>query len=422
MMNINQRQAAATTTTRMMSRPLAYVLLFDLVVISCQAFWLNHHVLLKSSSSSLRRRRRNHSELFVTADTSVTEIQMPRYLEDDEGYPSVLHSIHVKSILSDPETAQLVDLARQYAAATGRWERPDSERHSTYATCDFPIDEAPTVEAYLEKIGFDDRVWETMSECYGIPSQDMSYLDLFCAKYQPKQRQDDDNNPSNENDDDGTMDSLEAHRDGSLLSFTITLTDPTEFEGGGTFFEALRGHEDKYPADLVRPGGVVRPKRAGDGVFHSGKPLHGADVVAAGERIVLVGFVDVGTWWQREGVLAEACKTWGRMDVAEKRYRRQMEKITRGSSSTGSDQKGWFLAKDLNRWLPGTNPQTGEGRSYISNYCPAFTTVVRRADPTYQRLQRLQAEDRLLRNILLSPEEVAANFADFGGTEDITVL
>ena len=383
-----------------MSRSLIYYLfLFELT--PCYAFWFNHG----PKSSFLRRGR----ELSV-ASSDALKIQMPRYLDDDDGYPSVLHSIYVKSILTDQETIELVDISRQYAAATGRWEKPDSERHSTYATCDFPVDQAPTVEAYLERIGFDDRIWETMSELYDIPVQDMSYLDLFCAQYQAKNE-----NTSNE-DGAGTMDSLEAHRDGSLLSFTITLTDPKDFEGGGTFFEALRGHEEKYSPDIVWPGGVVRPNRAGDGVFHSGKPLHGAVIITAGERIVLVGFVDVGGWWQREGVLAEACKTWGRMDVAEKRYRRQVEKTDSGS------KKGWFLAKHRNKWLPGTNSETGEGSSYISNYCPAFPTVARRAEPTFQRLQRLQAEDNLLRNILLSTEEVTANFADFGGTEDITIL
>lgn len=360
------------------------------------------------------RQRSPHEQLpAVSSDTSVTEIQLPRYLKEEEddyndGYPSVLHSIYVKSILTDAETAELVNLSRQHAAATGRWEKTDSERHSTYATCDFPVDEASTVESYLESIAFDDRIWDTLSDLYEIPRQDMWYLDLFVAHYQAKEASNDVNNNN-----DGTMDRLEAHRDGSLLSFTITLSEPNDFEGGGTFFEALRGHEDNH---LVWPGGVVRPQRAGDGVFHSGKPLHGSNVVTAGERIVLVGFVDVGAWRQRPGVLAEACKTWGRMDVAAKRQERQTTK------TRGTKRKGWFLAKDRHKWLPGTNHESGEGRSYISNYCPAFSTVARRVDPSYQRLQRLLAEDYLLRNILLSPEEVAEDFAGFGGNGDITVL
>jgi hypothetical protein len=35
------------------------------------------------------------------------------------------------------------------------------------------------------------------------------------------------------------MDRLAFHRDGSLLSFTVLLSPPNEFEGGGTIFDAL---------------------------------------------------------------------------------------------------------------------------------------------------------------------------------------
>jgi hypothetical protein len=44
----------------------------------------------------------------------------------------------------------------------------------------------------------------------------------------------------NDSDEDrNTMDRLAFHRDGSLLSFTVLLSPPNEFEGGGTIFDAL---------------------------------------------------------------------------------------------------------------------------------------------------------------------------------------
>ena len=370
------------------------------------------YAFVSQRSSVFGQRRKGL--LAVASDTdTVTEIRIPPYDDsDDKGYPSVLHSIYVKSVLEDEENEKLVEICRQHAAATGRWEKPDTERHSTYATCDFPVDEAKVVESFLQEIGFDDRIWESMHEFYGIPWEDMSYLDLFVAQYRAKTNGDDQDLSSTG---DNTMDRLEAHRDGSLLSFTITLTDPGDFEGGGTFFEALRGHEDKCP-NVVCPGGVVRPKRAGDGVFHSGKPLHGAEAITRGERIVLVGFVDVAGWRQRPGVLAKACEQWGRMDVADKRYRRQLEKIQE------TDKKGgWFFSKARGTWLPGNDPKNNTGRSFISNFSPAFPTVARRADPAYQRLKRLKAEDRLLRTILLSEDEVAENLADFTCSGEISI-
>ena len=345
----------------------------------------------------------------LSETTTVTQIQLPRYDHaNDEGYPSVLHSIYVKPVLTTQETTQLLELARQHAAATGRWQQPDTARHATYATCDFAIDEAPVVQTYLDDLDFDKRVFTTLSELYEIPGHDLSYLDLFCAQYRAKKT-----TTTTIEDEGGSMDQLEAHRDGSLLSFTITLSDPNDFEGGGTFFEALRGHEDDHAdTGVVYPGGVIRPTRAGDGVFHSGKPLHGAARVTAGERVVLVGFVNVAEWRQRPGVLAQACTTWGRMDVAQKRHQRQVEKTQ--SANGGNATAGWYFAKNRSKWL--------SGRSYIGNYCPAFSTVARRADPTFQRLQRLQAEDGLLRNILLTQQEVDENLVEFDGLGDVTIL
>jgi hypothetical protein len=48
----------------------------------------------------------------------------------------------------------------------------------------------------------------------------------------------------------GAQRSLEAHRDGSLLSFSIALSSPDDFVGGGTRFVG---------ADVV-----LRPEQAGD--------------------------------------------------------------------------------------------------------------------------------------------------------------
>jgi len=42
----------------------------------------------------------------------------------------------------------------------------------------------------------------------------------------------------------------------------------------------------------------------------------------------------------------------------------------------------------------------------MQGFCPAFASVQRRAESTFQRQKKLEAEDRLLRSILLSQEEV----------------
>ena len=319
----------------------------------------------------------------ITTDITFT---LPPFVEgdDDDDYPSVLHKIHVRSLLSEKEADTCNRISAEYAKSTGRWLAPDSDRHSSYATCDFPVEDCKVLQDYLEEIDFDGRLWKNFNELYGIDFEDMTYLDLFVAHYQAK-----------EGEDSQVMDRLVAHRDGSLLSFSLLLNSPDEFDGGGTFYDALR---DVPPAGILHSGGVLRPKRAGDAVLHCGKVLHGADIVTSGSRTVLVGFVDVSERCLRPGTLASACTEFGRMDVATYRYNRQAKK----------NHKGWKLRTD--RWV--------HGHSHYSGYVPAFESVNRRADPEYQRRKKLEAEDVLLRSILLPECERQSDFLN----GDITIL
>jgi len=329
--------------------------------------------------------------------------------ELDEGvaYPSPLHTVHVRSMLSDDEATTCLRLATEYANATGCWDQPDLERHSTYSTCDFPIEDNEDLASYLHDIRFDERLKDELSELFGIQQDFMSYLDFFCANYQAR-------NEKNENEAITTMDRLEPHRDGSLLSFTVLLNDPAEFEGGGTFFDGLRDVKGSTSEErsILYAKGVVRPKRAGDATFHSGKLLHGADVVTKGKRTVLVGFVDVAPWVQRSGVLSEACKEWGRMDVTNHLYKRQQQKTKDGT------QPGWFMKNA--RWIY-SNPEKGRGRSCLRGFAPKLKSLEQRADPEYQRMKRLEAEDKLLRTILVDEAEIEG-FADIFAGGDITIL
>ena len=306
----------------------------------------------------------------------------------------MLHYIHVESLLTDAETRTCLDLATSHGKDSGRWERPDSIRHATYATCDFAVEECATMEQYLQSIHFDRRVMTRLEARYGIPVHDMSYLDLFCAHYQGGAATN------------GGMDRLEAHRDGSILSFTITLTPPEMYQGGGTFFDALR---DEPPDGVVLcHNGVIRPPRAGDCVLHCGKILHGADVVTSGERTVLVGFVEVASPWQRPGVLGEACRDFGRMDVAALRHNKQKIMTNNGKL------RGWISRN--NKWLSASG-------SHLRGFLPAFHATGKRANPEFQRCQKLVAEDQLLRNILMKekPENFISLQALFEG-EEISIL
>ena len=353
-------------------------------------------------SSVVRLHQRLHSSSPVAQATSLlagtanVTITVPMFYSGevlDGSYPSALHSIHVESILTPEEADRCLTMARTYATESGCWNQPNSARHQTYATCDFVIEECKALDTFLKKIGFSDRLWNRMSKLYDVEMEDLTYLDFFCANYRAQ---------------DGshaiTMDRLEAHRDGSLLSFTVLLTPPSEFSGGGTFFDALRDVEpDGNQVDVLFPRGVIRPTRAGDCVMHSGKLLHGADVVMSGERTVLVGFIDVADCCLRPDVLFEACRDFGRMDVAKKRYKRQLKMTENG-------ENGWVL--NNSRWLPDSK------RSHTRGFSPTFLSVAARADLEYQRRMKLEAEDILLRRILLPEKPDVDGFV----SSDFTIL
>ncbi|KAI2509063.1 prolyl 4-hydroxylase alpha-subunit [Fragilaria crotonensis] len=208
-------------------------------------------------------------------------IQVPQYYYDDSNnnnnskkkshdYPSLLHNIHVEPLLSLTEAATCLELAKRYGQDTGKWNTPDYQRHTNYATCDFSVlmdvhedhdddDEndtngAPELHSYLmNDLDFQSRIFTRLSQAYSVDYDDLlGFIDLFCVNYVAKSNdgngddfEDNDDENDNPNDvnnikNDQTMDRLEAHRDGSILSFTVLLTPPDEFEGGGTFFDALR--------------------------------------------------------------------------------------------------------------------------------------------------------------------------------------
>jgi hypothetical protein len=352
-----------------------------------------------SEIRSISQQQQQSSSSSSPPTTNAT-ILIPSFAPIDEtsSYPSLLHKIHIRSILSDTEAATCLDIATKYAVLTKAWDQPDFQRHASYATCDFAVDECEPLQDYLQEIDFDTRILSLLSDLYDVPVQGLSYLDHFCAHYQAKSSSDDLSSSLAQ-----TMDRLEEHRDGSLLSYTLLLNSPDDFDGGGTVVDALK----EVPNNSSEPwlyDGVIRLQRAGDASLHSGKVLHGASVVTKGKRTVLVGFIEVAEWFQRPGALSLACRDFGRMDVATSRYKRQQEKTSNG-------EKGWLLNNQ--RWLP-------KGGSVVRGYCPAFSSVARRADVNFQRRVKLKAEDILLRSILLDESE--REDSSLWSDQDITIL
>jgi hypothetical protein len=276
----------------------------------------------------------------------------------------------------------MLQIASDYAKESQSWDQQDSTRHVSYQTVDFAIEESHEMFQYMQQIDFQDRIFRLLSEEYDVDADDLSFLDLFCASYEAKQEGEEDTGRE-------TMDQLDFHRDGSLLSFTVLLSQPEDFDGGGTIFDALTdvGNENDKQSSILKASGSIQPPSAGYATLHSGKLLHGGHLVTNGQRIVLVGFVDVDQRNMREGILANAAKEWGRNDVREFWNQRRIKMKQKAS---------WTISNF--RYLP------KKGRSCLGK-CSLPASVLdgieHRAQPDNIRKRRLRTEDKFLRKIML---------------------
>ncbi len=185
---------------------------------------------------------------------------------------AALWQAHVSpSLLSADEGAALVALAEQWAAEHAGWE---TSRHRAYKTTDVDVAVCgggllALCNAHLER-----RILPLMAARFGFPAADLAVEDLFVAKYSAAA---------------GKQRALGEHRDGSELSFVITLNSPQDFGGGGTRFVGGTTAGDDDDDDDV----VVAPVTAGTGCFFCGRHLHSGVAVTSGTRYILAGFVRV---------------------------------------------------------------------------------------------------------------------------------
>lgn len=148
------------------------------------------------------------------------------------------------------------------AQAYGEWR---TQRHNSVPTTDMEVLDVPELRDWLYECSRQ-VIFPTLASFYGFDPAECHYMDLFLVRYDA--------------DTIGAQRGLIGHRDRSLLSFNILLSDPSDFEGGGTSFDVLDGE-------------TVHPMSVGDLTIHPGKVRHSGIPIIRGERYILVGFVDV---------------------------------------------------------------------------------------------------------------------------------
>lgn len=133
-----------------------------------------------------------------------------------------------------------------------------TDRHSAFATTDIPIRSDPQL-AHLEQV-VKDRLFPELAEYYEFKESDIEFRDIFLVKYNVNAQK-----------------GLKIHTDGCLFSLTLLVSNPNDFEGGGTYYQSI---------DQVLHLGQ------GDVAYHDARVMHSGIDITKGSRYILVAFID----------------------------------------------------------------------------------------------------------------------------------
>jgi len=167
-------------------------------------------------------------------------------------------------ILSNEECQSIIDSAEDhfYRTNNGKWSTLPSGRYEVAGSW---IKDIPTLHDFFNKL-LKERFYPALSSLFpGIlqnSDDELCVQSSYIFKYTPT-----------------SGSKTDIHTDSSLLSFTLLLSPPEDFKGGGTYFECLG--KSGQVLDMKRGDVTFRPA----GLRHAGYP------VTEGVRYVIGGFV-----------------------------------------------------------------------------------------------------------------------------------
>jgi hypothetical protein len=171
-------------------------------------------------------------------------------------YNRFLQRFHYAKIYTPDICRFIINECENFASQNNGWT---TKRHHNYPTTDLPVDKIASIFGLiLETMN---TIVIKIKKSYGLGDDiGINVSDLFVVKYS-----------------DNAQNNLVMHRDGSFLSFNILLSDVSNFEGGGTYFDDGLTH---YPEQ-------------GDILIHSSKIKHSGLAITKGTRYLLVGFLNL---------------------------------------------------------------------------------------------------------------------------------
>ena len=196
-----------------------------------------------------------------------------------EAWPAnPLHTMYCAHWLTAQACSSLIVTAEDHVAALGGWATLPS-RHPHHPTIDIELSTVPALHAWMAP-RLRAVLLPALSRLFTVPAARIRVREIFLVKYSAPSE------AAAERGENGQA-GLSLHRDAALLSFSVLLSDPRSFAGGGTTIESL--------------GTAVQPERVGDVFLHCGQLRHGGAAVTRGTRYLIVAFVAVTTAKEEEG-------------------------------------------------------------------------------------------------------------------------
>ena len=314
----------------------------------------------------------------------VTQLQTYRTetLPPQAGFPwNPLHSVHCMHCLNPTDCDFLISIATASAKATG-WSM---RRHAHFPTTDLETSSVPAIREWVVP-RLSETFLPTMGRLFQVAVERLQVQEVFFVKYEA-----------------GGQPGLALHRDGEALSFSILLSHPSEFDGGGTQLESL--------------GMTVRPDTRGDVFMHCGQMRHGGCEVTRGVRYLLVAFVDVvPSVRERLALHTERVQVL----IAEGDTRDEAGDLP--AAKTAYSQASLLAPDDIEAWTSLGHIEERLGDFHSAADCFHRAIFMAPADPDlwYYRAAALLAAGKILE--AASCQASAAGLAEYGEHCDLTVL
>lgn len=171
----------------------------------------------------------------------------------------IMDTVLEMDLLTREESLALCDAARVTAERSG-WGANSHDNHETKDVKIRNLISTAAISIFEKKVA--EPMMEAIAEHYQLPRKLLRVEDAFIVRYAMDSQR-----------------SLGYHRDGSLVSSIVTLSNNGDFVGGGTAF---------------RDGSLYKPQQ-GSGIVFSGQRLHCGREITKGARYILTLFFACGS-------------------------------------------------------------------------------------------------------------------------------